>query len=354
VGDRAEVMESYRVGSVAWADKYFPQGRLRAEEFDSAIVAAKAVLDEAAVHFIAHSVAPQVAVYGSAGTIGAIAEILVASGRSQGVIDLAGLRWLRMQMQSFAQIQTLDMPGLKEDRKPVLGGGLSVLIALFELLGLTGMRVVDAGLRHGVLHDLIDRELPGTDVREQSALRLAKRFGIDALQAQRVEEAATHLFEPMLAGSGEDASNTLRYRRKLSWAARLHEVGLTISHSDYHKHGAYIIDHTDALGFSQQELHRLSLLVLGHRGKLRKLEADFSDIRFVQQLICLRLGVLLCHARIQPSLKGLRLRCNAVAQRFEFSHSAAWAEKFPQSLHLLQHEQQAWLKTSWNLTIAAE
>jgi len=55
-----------------------------------------------------------------------------------------------------------------------------------------------------------------------------------------------------------------RLMRKLEWLQRLHEIGCHIAHSDYHKHGAYILDNADAIGFSLSEMHRLSMLVLGH------------------------------------------------------------------------------------------
>ena len=127
-----------------------------------------------------------------------------------------------------------------------------------------------------------------------------------------------------------------RHERKLDWAARLHEIGSLISHSDYHKHGAYILDNADAPGFAQSELHRLSLLVLGHRGKLRKLEADFDDALFVQQLLCLRLAVILCHARRDPELQGCSWRRRGRAFRLQMPND--WAEAYPQSAHLLREE----------------
>jgi exopolyphosphatase/guanosine-5'-triphosphate,3'-diphosphate pyrophosphatase len=144
----------------------------------------------------------------------------------------------------------------------------------------------------------------------------------------------------------EAAQELQRHERKLEWAARLHEIGSLISHSDYHKHGAYILDNADAPGFPQHELHRLSLLVLGHRGKLRKLEADFADELFVQQLLCLRLAVILCHARRDPELRGLRLA--ATGGTFRMDVPAAWAASYPQSAHLLREEAAAWQKTPWS------
>ncbi|NJS36777.1 MAG: hypothetical protein HC765_10755 [Brachymonas sp.] len=261
------------------------------------------------------------------------------------------MAWLRAQLQQAGKIEALELPGLKEDRKPVLGGGLSILIALFDLLGLRQMHAVDAGLRHGVMVDMLDREGIAQDVREQSVQRLARRFEVDEGQAGRVSQAALGFYEQLLGSVDDAPEQRERHRRKLGWAAALHEVGAIVSHSDCHKHSAYIIDNADVLGFSQNELHRLSLLVLGHKGKLRKLEADFSDVRFVQQLMCLRLAVLLCHARVQPQVKALALHCHAKDLSFELSYSSDWAKRFPQSAHLLAQEVQAWLKTSWSLNV---
>jgi exopolyphosphatase/guanosine-5'-triphosphate,3'-diphosphate pyrophosphatase len=139
---------------------------------------------------------------------------------------------------------------------------------------------------------------------------------------------------------------------KLTWAGQLHEIGSHISHSDYHKHGAYILDNTDAMGFALTELHKLSLLVLGHRGKLRKLDADFGDEMFVQQLLALRLAVALSHARRDPDLDGLSLsRDVKVVNRFVLSYRSGWAQSFPQSAHLLNEESIAWQKTPWSLSV---
>jgi exopolyphosphatase / guanosine-5'-triphosphate,3'-diphosphate pyrophosphatase len=346
-GLAAKQLESYRVGSVAWADKHLAHGQLDAQSIDQAIVAAKAVLDEAVPRFgQGWSQA-----YGSAGTIGAISDILHAQGHKEDVIELQGLLWLRGQLIAAGSVDRLELPALKDDRKPVLGGGLAILIALFELLGLQQVRSVDAGLRHGVLYDLLDRDSVATDIRSQSVQRLGKRFETDAHQAQRVGQVAVQFFEQLQMSASDSPELRQRHARKLNWAAQLHEIGALISHSDCHKHSAYIIDNADVAGFTQGELHRLSLLVLGHKGKLRKLEADFSDTPFVQQLICLRLAVLLCHARVPPHLKGFDLSCAAHQNRFVLSVPSSWSGRYPQSMHLLQQEIQAWSKTTWALDL---
>ena len=138
--------------------------------------------------------------------------------------------------------------------------------------------------------------------------------------------------------------------RKLGWAAQLHEIGTHISHSDYHKHGAYILDNTDAPGFAVNEMHWLSQLVLGHRGKLRKLEAALDDETFVPQLLALRLAVILCHARRDPDLQALRL-VRADSRLFILTCRSGWSETYPQSAHLLREEVLAWQKTPWRVQL---
>lgn len=347
-GLEARTMESYRVGSVAWSMKYFADGQFSPRAFEMAEIAAKAVLDEAVNAY--HSGTWDIA-YGSSGTIGAVSDVLAAAGWSPGVVTREGLDWLLDRLLKAHSAERLKLDGIKDDRRAVIGGGVSVLRAVFDLLGIEQMEAAEGALRHGVLYDLLDREQDLTDLRSTAVQRLASKFNADAVQAQRVSRVSVHLF--LMACTGMPRAEPGRYQRKLEWAAQLHEIGSQISHSDYHKHGAYILDNADAPGFALPELHRLSLLVLGHRGKLRKLEADFEDRVFVQQLLCLRLAVILCHARRDPDLKGLRLESGAEPGRlFVLNCRPGWAEAFPQSAYLLQEEVLAWQKTPWTLIVS--
>ncbi len=348
-GLEASMTESYRLGSVAWSMKYFPGGQLTASAFERAEIAAKAILDEALSLYPRH--AWEVA-YGSSGTVGAVGDVLQQAGWTAGVVTREGLAWLKRCMLRAQHADKLRMEGLKEDRRAVIGGGVSVLIALCELLEIDSLYVAAGALRHGVLYDMLDREAGQRDVRAATVRRLQKNFGIDVAQADRVSRVACHLIQQMSLGSLEDERQ--RIERKLQWAAQLHEIGALISHSDAHKHGAYILDNSDASGFAVSELHRLSLLVLGHRGKLRKLEVDFDDEAFAIQLMCLRLAVILCHARRDPDHQAISVSCEGTPQRkFRLDFSAEWATRYPQSAHLLNEEVQAWQKTSWHLHIDA-
>jgi len=225
-----------------------------------------------------------------------------------------------------------------------------VLRGLFDLLGLQRMVCAQGGLRHGVLYDMLSRDEAGNDLRSNTVQRLVMKFAVDQDQAARVSRVAQSLYRQLMGSTPDKESD--RHLRKLAWAAQLHEVGSQISHSDYHKHGAYILDNVDALGFAQHELHRLSQLVLGHHGKLRKLELDFIDNAFIDQLLCLRVAVVLCHARRDPDIRALRLsRGTAKAQAFVLAARNGWPEAYPQSAHLLREEVNAWLKTDWELQL---
>jgi exopolyphosphatase/guanosine-5'-triphosphate,3'-diphosphate pyrophosphatase len=346
-GLNALAMESYRVGSVAWSMKYFPDGQFSARAFQGAEVAAKAVLDEAINTYRTGS---WDVAYGASGTVGAVSDVLSAAGWPSGQVTRDGLDWLLDRLLKAQSAERLKIDGMKDDRRAVIGGGVSVLRAVFELLGITQMQAAQGALRHGVLYDLLDREQDVTDLRSTTVQTLARKFGADAAQAQRVSKVACLLFEQ--SSKGLPPGELAQFQRKLDWAAQLHEIGSQISHSEYHKHGAYILDHADAPGFSLPELHRLSLLVLGHRGKLRKLEADFEDKVFVQQLLCLRLAVILCHARRDPDVKSMQMEGAAGSQRFVLACRNGWNNAYPQSAHLLREEVLAWQKTPWALVLS--
>jgi exopolyphosphatase/guanosine-5'-triphosphate,3'-diphosphate pyrophosphatase len=344
------VMESFRVGSIAWSKRYFPDGQFTKKSFEIAEIAATAVLDEA---FDAYRPDHWDTAYGSAGTVGAIGDVLVAAGWPAGNITQEGLDWLLDKLITAQSADKLRLAGMREDRKAIIGGGVSVMRSVFHLLGINRMEMAAGGLRHGLLCDLLGTSEKAGDLRVKSVERLATKFQIDRVHGERVGKVALQLLTPLLAAHSD--ANGLSHdqlQRKLLWAAQLHEIGSHISHSDYHKHGAYILDNADTVGFSLSEMHRLSLLVLGHRGKLRKLETELADDSLALQLMSLRLAVLLCHARRDPDLNGLQIaQVDASARHIRLRCRAGWASSYPQSAHLLREEVQAWQKTDWTLEV---
>jgi exopolyphosphatase/guanosine-5'-triphosphate,3'-diphosphate pyrophosphatase len=210
---------------------------------------------------------------------------------------------------------------------------------VFSLLGVERMSAARGALRHGVLYEMLDRRAATRDVRERTVARLQQKFGADVEQAQRVRDAARHLMAQLRPSRDTELSNL---QRKLGWAAELHEIGMAVSHEDYHRHGAYILEHSDGAGFAQHQFERLGALLLGQRGGLRKVASALADDGLRSQLLCLRLAVLLCHARRLPDLQGLRLSQDGDGARLAVG--AAWAEAHPRSMVLLQEETAHWAR----------
>jgi exopolyphosphatase/guanosine-5'-triphosphate,3'-diphosphate pyrophosphatase len=325
---------------VAWSARYFPDNAFTPTAFKTAEIAAQAVLDEALDMFPRDQ---WDVAYGSSGTVGAIADVLAANGRDGDTISRESLDWLQDRLLRAQTVDNLRLEGIKDDRKLVIGGGISVLRAVFDLFGIDHMQAAQGALRNGALYDLIDRESDVSDVRERTVQWLSSRFSVDMAQATRVGLVANHLFGQI----AEPNEQNERHSKKLMWAAQLHELGVHISHDDAHHHGAYVLEHVDAPGFSMVELQRLSQLVLGQRGKLRKLEAYLGDELLAKQLVCLRLAVLLCHARRDPAHQAISLQFKP--RQIKLVAEAGWAAAHPQSAWLIQEEALAWQKVGWRL-----
>ncbi len=344
----AKTTESLRVGSVAWSLKYFPDGELSERNLKRAEVAAKSFLD-----VIAKSYAPKHwdVAYGASGTVGAVGDVLAAAGFDEGKVTQKGLNWLHSELVKAKQADRLKLSGLKTERKAVIGGGLSVLRAVFDLLKIDTLHVARGALRHGLFYDMVAEASDGlVYTKEASVNFLLSRFPVDTSHANNVVQASMHLFDYAAGDLHLKKSELKAQRRLLAWAAQCHEIGSNISHAASHRHGAYILDHTELMGFSQSELHHLSLLVLGQHGKIKKLELDDDDNQLIASLACLRLAVILCHSRNQPMLKGIK-KLTFSDNTLQLTVLESWLEAHPQSAYLLEEEVIAWKKTHWRLSV---
>jgi len=356
-GSVAHECASLRVGSVAWSMRYFPDGKLTARAFERAEVAAQAVLEPV---LVTHGRPHWDAAYGSSGSVGAVADVLFLARRApcDGTITRAGLKWLQGRLIKAGQSSSIDLAGLREDRKPVIAGGLAVLCAVFDLLDIEQMRHTDGALRHGVLVEMLESSGSAPvsvrhDARIAAVEGLAGRYAVDPVQAERVAHTAAALFEQLCPSVDKPSQQQAwqRLAQQLAWAAQLHEVGTWIAYPNYHRHGAYVLEQSELAGFSLAEQHRLALLVLGQHGKLRKVESQFGDDSFMRQLLALRLAVLLSHARRDPQIQGLTLAADKQGQGFTLTLPGNWSAAWPQSAHLVREEALAWQRTPWRLRV---
>ncbi|MCK6425275.1 MAG: Ppx/GppA family phosphatase [Burkholderiaceae bacterium] len=336
VGALALRAESFRIGSVSLSMAHFPDGRFTAAGFQAAQVAAGAELEEALEPFARRHWTQAL---GSSGTAGAVSQLLAANGVTDGSITPEGLRWCMQACLRAGSIDRLDLPGLKPERRAVLGGGLAILYTLATHFDIDALQPARGALRQGVIFDLderlaAERAPEHHDLRDDTVAELQQRFQIEVAQAHRVRQLAQSLHARLAPQA------TLEQQRELGWAAALHEMGMMVSHHDHHRHSAYLLGHVDAPGFSQSQQRRLADLVLGQRGGLRKVEEALADASFAAQLLALRLATLLCHARGSLGVVPPALHWDGRTARLV--PPPGWSMQFPRSAYLLQEEIRAW------------
>lgn len=301
-GHEPRRMESLHMGCVGMSHRFFGDGRITARRLEEALTAARLELEPVESLFPARDRV----VLGSSGTVRAIGAVARAAGWTQDEITPRALARLRAALLDAGHVRRLKLSGLDRERAPVFPGGVAILSAVFAALGIEALRVSESAMREGLLFDLVGRRRHA-DIRGRSVSALATRFSVDGAQAVRVERSAHEIFEQVARpwGFGEEDAALL------SWAARLHEAGLAISHAQYHKHGAYLVRSADLLGFSTAEQLRLAALVRAHRRKFPEAEfaalpaADAERTRLLA--LVLRLAVLLHRSRTPAGHPPLRV-----------------------------------------------
>lgn len=347
-GFEAKQTASLHVGSVAWSVKHFADQAFTEKAFRRAEIAAQSVFDTLGEQY---NKSNWEMAYGASGTVGALADILTHYGAPDDTITREGLLWLKSELIKAKTPDKLRINGLKEDRKPVIGGGLSIMIAVFDFLGIDTLKAAKGALRHGLQYDMLDRDIHRLDLRNTSVVHLMKKFHVDHQHANNVANVAEKLFIQLHSDKEQSDSSVFEQQQsQLKWACLLHEIGAAVSPVNAHKHGQYIIDHTEPPGFAQGELHALSLLILCHRFKLKKRPIDVDNKAFMSQLMCLRLSVIFCHARRLPVIDNAVLSRNG-KQGFTLHLPEGWAETYPQSYYLLEEEKLVWQKVGWKLSL---
>jgi exopolyphosphatase/guanosine-5'-triphosphate,3'-diphosphate pyrophosphatase len=296
--------ESLQAGCVTATNSRFSDGSITAKRMRGAIMDAELAIYPVAHAFTADRWSEAI---GCSGTIKSIRNIVQAEGWSEIGITLESLYRLRDALIAAGHCERLELQTLSPDRRPVIAGGLAVLIAVFETLKIELMRVSDLSLREGLLYDLVGR-MRDVDVRDASVASAAKRWSIDTEQADKVTETVLSLFEQVRESWKFDRRN----RNILRWSAQLHEIGLQVSHTQYHKHGGYILTHADLAGFSRTEQALLSRLVLCHRRKFRP--EIFEELAAqtikpgMRMCVLLRLAVLLHRGRTEEDLPDITIK----------------------------------------------
>jgi exopolyphosphatase/guanosine-5'-triphosphate,3'-diphosphate pyrophosphatase len=332
------LLESLSVGCVGLSTICFEDGRISEKRFERARTAVRLELEPIQE---AYRKLGWLQAFGSSGTVRVIGDVVRRLNPDSPRITAENLRSLAERVIAAGHVDDLDLEDVDAERAPIFPAGLAILLEVVENFGIDRIRVAEGAMREGLLYDLLGR-FTDEDARVRSVRAMERRYHVDTVQAERVETTAANLLAQVEYEWGlEDPLAELVLR----WAARLHEVGLDIAHSKYHRHSAYLLEHADMPGFPREEQLLLSALVGGHRRQLSF--ETLEDLvppwdRHVEFLIVLlRLAVLLHRGRSPQPLPEVRLQVKGRSLNLELPQS--WMKEHPLTLEDLEQER-AYLK----------
>lgn len=316
--------ESLYMGCVNIGQRFFDDGKIKAKKMRKAILFAMQELESIET---AYKKTGWDHALGSSGTIITIRNVVHAQGWCDSGITASALTQLLEVLIAVGDSALLDFTGLSERRKPVFASGVAILYGVFEALNLERMDVSEGALREGLLYDLIGR-VHNEDIRGKTVMAVAQRYGVDTEQADRVRDTAENLFHQVKTAWELDEKTDLKL---LTWGALIHEIGLSVAHNQYHRHGAYLTANSDLAGFSRQEQMNLAMLVRSHRRKfpLEEFESSGYSMRIsvIRLCILLRLAVVLHRSRSNSSLPEIRISVDKSSINLDFPFG--WLDKHP-------------------------
>ena len=342
-GLEPQLMESLYMGCVSYSLKYFPEGKVDKPRMKAAELAARQELAGIAG---AYRAAGWDEAVGSSGTARSMETILRENGFAAEGITREGLERLRALLIKGEKADPDRIAGLRANRAPVLPGGVAIMSAVFDELGVDAMKVSDGALRHGVLYDLLGR-VQHRDMREATVVQFMRRYHVDAAQAERIRNLSLLIYDALSPGTDrdDDADRTM-----LDWAARLAETGLSIAHAQYHKHSAYVLSNADMPGFSRMEQARLARVVLAHRGKLSKIQDAGLEGADWKLVFALRTASLILRSRTDLKLPFLRVAFDTGGFAIDLPQS--WLEENPLSAAALESESDHWKAVGMKLEVS--
>ena len=342
-GVEPQLTESLYMGCLSYSLKYFPDGKIDKSRMKAAELAAR---QELAGITRAYRATGWEEAVGSSGTARSMENILRENDFAAEGLTREGLERLRAVLIKHERADPDKISGLRPNRAPVLPGGVAIMSAVFDELGVETMKVSDGALRHGVLYDLLGR-VEHRDMREVTVAQFMRRYHVDAAQAERTKNLSLMIHDALAPGAERDEDAE---RQILEWAARLAEVGLSIEHAQYHKHSAYVLSNADMPGFSRMEQARLARIVLAHRGKLRKMQDAGLEGGDWKLVFALRIAALILRNRTDAKLPFLRVAADAGGFAIDLPQS--WLDENALSADALESETGHWKSVGMKLTVS--
>jgi len=292
--------ESLNMGCVNFTLQYFPKGKISKKLVKKAVLAARQRLEWISDEYIEMGWQETI---GSSGTIKSISAILDDRYDTNGIIYYKHLKKLADILIDIKHIDEIDIVGLANNRAPVIIGGVCVLLAAFEELGIESMMISTGALREGLLHD-IRNIADGRDIRFTSVKQMQQRYKVDMQQIFRINKIASVFIHQLELTHETERVNLI------NWSIELHEIGLMISHVNTTLHSAYIVEQSDMPGFSRGLQNTLGFLLKFYRGKIKKKLIEESPQKTSHLMIVLqiiRLSIMLARGRKRINLEKMKV-----------------------------------------------
>jgi exopolyphosphatase/guanosine-5'-triphosphate,3'-diphosphate pyrophosphatase len=342
-GYRPQKLESLFMGCVSYSLRFFEDGKISKSAMKQAELAARNELQPIVAKFARGNWQQAL---GSSGTVRSIAQVIQLNGFGDEAITPATLDRVRSHLIKAGNMDKVELAGLKADRLAVFPGGLAILNAVLSELDIDSMSVAVGAMRQGVLYDLLGR-FHHKDMRDVTIAQFMHRYHVDALQARRVGALAFNLYRKLKAEAGEPEEDAARV---LAWAAKLHEIGISVAFSGYHKHSAYIVGNADMPGFSRDEQARLAVLVQAHRRSLNKITKSIEQDEMDWEMVfALRIAALLHRSRSDIALPPLQARRQG--KKFRLTLDSGWLGRNPLTVTALHDEIREWDKIGFELKV---
>lgn len=336
-GQKIEAVASFSIGTVHTGTHFFSDGRISTAAFDAAVLSARGHFEDGIADF--HPSYWDIA-YGSSGTMRTLAEVIEKNAIGDGSLSVKNLKALKEHLLACGSISKINLQGLRADRLGVMLGGLPILLGLCEELGLRALKPIDAGLRMGVLWDLHLRASQ-QDRRDATVTSFMQRFGVDSSRAQQVAKISAMIFKQIKPESDQ-------YAKLVHWSGKLHEIGLAVSHTGFHKHGAYLAEYADLPGFTRSEQKTISTLILAQKGNLKKVAYALGQPDIAKAIFALRMAVIFMHARIDSGTEAIRCK---MKNRVELEITKKLAQDHPTLGYWLTREQEDWRDAGFDFMV---
>ena len=289
LGERGRSLyaNSYKIGAIRMTERFFPDERISSEQVASCRLYLRGEILHAAQQIRQGGYSTLVASSGTAETIAAMA---LARRDGGGSAEMNGVEVTREEVDAVTELvlgarthaARSKIPGGEPRRADIIAAGCVVMQTVLDSIGADRFTISGFALREGIVLDTIQKvqEVSGvahlSDLRFETVMKIGRMYNFDEAHARHVADLSLSIFDPLqnLHDLEEDA------RELLEAAALLHDVGYYISHSSHHKHSLYLIRHSEALGFNNDEIAIVANVARYHRKSHPKnRHPDFAELR---------------------------------------------------------------------------